>query len=67
MISGVFTTTVILRDPGAAIWEDRMFVVKVYSKLSVNFHHEPILSSRPAAAGSPRVMGDRYRGCCLCE
>ena len=37
MISGVFTATVILRDPGAAIWEDRMFVVKVYSKLSVNF------------------------------
>ena len=37
MISGVFTVTVILRDPGAAIWEDRMFVVKVYSKLSVNF------------------------------
>lgn len=67
MICGVFTATVILRDPGAAIWEDRMFVVKVYSKLSVNFHHEPILSSRPAAAGSPRVMGDRYRGCCLCE
>ena len=37
MICGVFTATVILRDPGAAIWEDRMFVVKVYSKLSVNF------------------------------
>ena len=37
MISGVFTATVILRDPGAAIWEDRMLVVKVYSKLSVNF------------------------------
>ena len=37
MISGVFTATVILRDPGAAIWEDRVFVVKVYSKLSVNF------------------------------
>ena len=37
MISGVFTATVILRDPGAAIWEDRMFVVKVYSKRSVNF------------------------------
>ena len=34
MISVVFTATVILRDPGAAIWEDRMFVVKVYSKLS---------------------------------
>ena len=39
MICGVFTATIILRDPGAAIWEDRMFVVKVklYSKLSVNF------------------------------
>ena len=37
MISGVFTATVILWDPGAAIWEDRMFVVKVYSKRSVNF------------------------------
>ena len=37
MISGVFSATVILRDPGAAIWEDRMLVVKVYSKLSVNF------------------------------
>ena len=32
----------ILGDPGAASWDDRMFVVKVFCKidLTVNFHHK---------------------------